>query len=273
MQGYVYPTLYALFIWWFSTGVIIYLDGLPLRTFRWTLFGATGLMLMSLAGVFATRDDTSVTGAYLAFTYSMLIWAWLEVTFYLGFITGVRRKPCAAGCNGWRHFVHAVHANLYHELLTLGFAVLMLLLTWDHENRIGLWTYVLMWLMTLSAKLNVFFGVRNLNEEFLPDHLAFLRSFFRKKPINVFFPFSVTFGTMFWVIMIQQAIDPAATTFVTVGMMLVGAQMAVAILEHWLLVLPLPANLWQWSLTSHKRGVNTDEPLIAQGAVKPDVAV
>ena len=30
----------------------------------------------------------------------------------------------------------------------------------------------------MSAKLNVFLGVPNLNEEFLPEHLRYLQSFF-----------------------------------------------------------------------------------------------
>jgi hypothetical protein len=31
------PVLFALFAWWFSTGIIIYLDGLPRHTYRWSM--------------------------------------------------------------------------------------------------------------------------------------------------------------------------------------------------------------------------------------------
>ena len=41
MAELLLPVLYTLFAWWFSTGVILYLDGLPRHTFRWTLNGAT----------------------------------------------------------------------------------------------------------------------------------------------------------------------------------------------------------------------------------------
>ena len=44
MLEYGLPVLYALFVWWFSTGVIIYLDGLPVRTFRWSMLGATATL-------------------------------------------------------------------------------------------------------------------------------------------------------------------------------------------------------------------------------------
>jgi putative photosynthetic complex assembly protein 2 len=253
MELYLLPALFALFVWWFSTGAIIYLDGLPQATFRWTLLGATLLMLVSVWGVTEYRDDLSVGGAYATFTYTMLIWAWLETTFYLGFITGIRQVNCLPGCSGWKHFVHAVQANLHHELLSIGVGLGLLALTWGHANQLALWTFVVMWLMTLSAKVNVFFGVRNLNEEFLPEHLQFLKCFFRKKPMNLFFPFSVTFSTAVWVAMLQQASDQLSPAATIVGLTLLATMMGVAILEHWLLVLPLPANLWGWSLQSHKQ--------------------
>ena len=41
---YGLPLVYALFVWWFSTGVIIYLDNLPRRTHRWSMLAATVLV-------------------------------------------------------------------------------------------------------------------------------------------------------------------------------------------------------------------------------------
>ncbi|MBV8868454.1 MAG: DUF3623 family protein, partial [Acetobacteraceae bacterium] len=48
MAHYLAPVLFALFVWWFSTGLIIFLDGLPRRTFRWSMLGATVLLAASL---------------------------------------------------------------------------------------------------------------------------------------------------------------------------------------------------------------------------------
>ena len=53
--------------------------------------------------------------------------------------------------------------------------------TWGGANQVGTWTFLLLWWMHQSARLNVFLGVRNLNEEFLPDHLSFLRSFLNQR--------------------------------------------------------------------------------------------
>jgi putative photosynthetic complex assembly protein 2 len=72
MADYLLPSLYALFVWWFSTGVIIYLDGLPPRTFRWSMAGATIVLVASIWGLSATAETATVGGAYAAFSYGLL---------------------------------------------------------------------------------------------------------------------------------------------------------------------------------------------------------
>ena len=51
MIVYGFPALFALFVWWFSTGAIMYLDGLPRRTFKWSMIGASLILAISLWGV------------------------------------------------------------------------------------------------------------------------------------------------------------------------------------------------------------------------------
>ncbi len=248
---YVLPALFALFVWWFSTGAIMYLDGLPRRTFKYSMIGATLLLAASLYGLWATRSDTSLAGAYLAFTCGLLAWGWQEISFYMGFVTGPRSAPCPEGCRGWRHFGHAIETSLWHELAIIAAAVAVVALTWHGGNQIGVCTFLVLWWMHQSAKLNVFLGVRNLNEEFLPEHLGFLRSFLTKKSMNLLFPVSITVSTVILVYLIDAAVDPAATSFQKAGFCFVATLMALAILEHWLLMLPLPAAaLWGWSLKS-----------------------
>ena len=40
----------------------------------------------------------------------------------------------------------------------------MVALTWGGANQVGTWTFLVLWVMRLSAKLNVFLGVPNLTE-------------------------------------------------------------------------------------------------------------
>ena len=253
MSLYVFPALFALFVWWFSTGVIMYLDGLPRRTFKWSMLGATALLAASLYGLHATGGDTSVRGAYVGFTCGLLAWGWQEISFYMGFVTGPRKQPCEDGCRGWRHFGHAIQTSLWHELAIIAAAVAVVALTWHAPNQVGMWTFMVLWWMHQSAKLNVFLGVRNLNEEFLPEHLQFLRSFLTKKPMNLLFPVSITVSTVILVRLVDAAIVPGVSRFDAAGFCFLSVLMALAVLEHWLLVLPLPAAaLWGWSLTSRK---------------------
>ena len=251
MTHYVYPILFALFVWWFSTGAIIFLDNLPQRTFRYSMVGATLLLFASAYGLARTSGDTTLRGAYAAFTFGMLAWGWQEISFYMGFVTGPRKAACRDGCGGWAHFGHAIQTSLWHELAIIFCAAAVVALTWGQPNQIGTWTFMVLWWMHQSAKLNVFLGVRNLNEEFLPEHLAFLKGFLTKKPMNLLFPVSVTVSTVICVRLVQAAGAPGASAFAASGFTFLATMMALAILEHWFLVLPLPAaKLWHWGLRS-----------------------
>jgi putative photosynthetic complex assembly protein 2 len=255
MSQYALAVPFTLFLWWFSTGVILYLDGLPRRTFRWSVLGATLVMIAAFYGLAATRADASVTGAYLAFTCGVLIWGWQEVAFLMGFVTGPRRASCPAGCGGWRHFGHAVQAILYHELALIVSAAAVVVLTRGGANQIGAWTFLVLWAMRTSAKLNLFLGVRNLSEEFLPEHLQYLKGFFTKRPMNLLFPVSITLSTIVAAMLGQAAIAPGVDEFQAAGLTILATLMALAILEHWFMVLPLPtAGLWRWGLRSREAG-------------------
>ncbi|MEZ5788814.1 MAG: putative photosynthetic complex assembly protein PuhE [Xanthobacteraceae bacterium] len=246
MDCYFLPILYAVLLWWCSTGVILYLDALPRRTFRWSMLGATVLLAAAIYGLVATSNDETMAGAYVAFTCAIAIWGFNEISFLMGYVTGPRTDPCLPGSTGWRSVVHAVGAILYHEAAIAISAAVVVAATWDAPNQIGAWTFLILWIMRLSAKLNVFLGVPNLTEEFLPDHLAYMKSFFRKRPMNGLFPLSVTAATIL-LGLIAQAAATAATPSAAAGLTLVAALLALAILEHWFLVLPVSiVPLWRW---------------------------
>jgi len=270
MSLYAYPVLNSLLIWWSSTALILFLDGLPRHTFRWSMTAATATLAVAIYGLIASANDPSVAGAYTAFTCAVLIWGWLEISFYMGYVTGPRTHHCGHGCSGWRHFGHAIQASLYHELAVLLLAGLVVAATWRAPNHFGTWTFTVLWWMHQSARLNVFLGVSNLNAEFLPEHLAHIKSFFRSAPMNLLFPFSVTFSTIGAVLLAQQACQSANDPFAATGFTLVTTMMVLAILEHWFLVLPVSAarlwnGMWQWSLGS--RGAGAKPPRTHQGAL------
>lgn len=243
------PALFAIFIWWFSTGLVLLLDGLPRTTFRWSILISTLLCSAAFLGMAQSASQPTVVGAYCAFTCALLVWAWHELTFLTGWLTGPRKSPSPAGISGWPRFTQAVAAILWHELGILASGFIIVTITWNAPNQVGTWTFLVLWAMRTSAKLNLFLGVRNLSEEFLPSHLAYMESFFRRRPMNPLFPFSVTVGALVFFWLMVQVFNPLSPAGVAVGMMLVGTMLAMAVLEHFLLVLPLPSTaLWRWAL-------------------------
>ena len=234
------------------------------KTFKWSILGATALMVFSLWGVYASRNDASVRGAYCAFSCGLLAWGWQEISFYMGYVTGTRKQPCADGCSGWKHFGHAIQTSLWHELAIIASGIVIVALTWGAQNQIGMWTFMVLWWMHQSAKLNVFLGVRNLNEEFLPEHLQFLKSFLTKKPMNLLFPLSITISTVILVRLVEAAVHAHGSRFDAAGFCFLAMLMGLAILEHWLLMLPLPAAaLWGWSLKSRKPAKPFDAEVVS----------
>ena len=246
---YGWPALLAVLLWWSTTAAAIHLNGLPRATFPLTFAGSTALMIGSLVLMHAGSGETSVSSAYISFTCGLLYWAWQDVGFYLGYVTGWRKQRCEDGCSGWRHFVHAIEASIYHELCILAAAAAAFALISGSPNEVGLWTFCILWWMHQSAKLNVFLGVTNLNTDFLPAHLRFLEPYFRKRSMNLLFPISITALTLGTVWLGWQAAQAPTGSFDATAYTLLATLMLLGLLEHWFLVLPLPfERLWKWAI-------------------------
>ena len=271
MLPYVLPLLFSVFIWWFSTGVILYLDGLPQRSFKWTMLGTTVVLLLALWGMSVSSQGTAVADAYCAFTCAILVWAWQEMAFLLGYVTGPHREPCPAELTGWARARLAFQAVKHHEFALVLLAGAVLAVTWDAPNQTGWWTYLVLWTMRQSAKLNVFLGVRNLNESFLPPHLTYLQTYFSRRRMNPLFPVSVLVATAIAVPLWQAALAPGASAFAVAQYALVASLLSLAVLEHWFLVLPLPSEwLWKWGLRS--RAGSTDDQAAKGPPLKASLA-
>ena len=242
------PLGFAIFIWWFSTGIVLLLDGLPRTTFRWSILISSVLAVAAFYGLAYTANRPSSINAYCAFTCALLIWGWHELTFLTGWLTGPRKEPCTEP-KGWPRFKQAVSAIVWHELGILVSGVMIFALTWNAANQVGLYTFLVLWVMRTSAKLNLYFGVRNLSEEFLPAHLTYMGSYFRKRTMNAFLPVSVVAASLVLAGLMVLASSPDVSRADSIGYVLVSTMLAMAILEHFLLVLPLPSTaLWRWAL-------------------------
>ncbi|MCU0900852.1 MAG: putative photosynthetic complex assembly protein PuhE [Cypionkella sp.] len=249
--------LSALFLWWFSTGIILWrvrrADNEGHDAHLWSVLLGLPLLLAGSAGLSHSLADPSAQGAYIAFLSALAVWGWVELAFLSGVITGPNLRPCPPDVGLPERFVRATATILWHEILLIGLLALLALLSQGAPNLFGLWTFAVLFFARLSAKLNLFFGVPRIHTEFLPRPLAHLSSHFRKGPVNtVVFPLSVTlltFATGCWM---ERALA-APTNGAQVGFTLLAALTALALLEHWFMVIPLPdQKLWRWMLPARK---------------------
>ncbi len=247
--------LVALFVWWASTGVILMIVTRADRVGKEAHLAAViaGLPVLAIGwyGLVRSLSDTSVFGAYLAFGSAIAIWGWFELAFLCGIVTGPNMRPCPAGVAPWERFVRAWGTIAHSEMALIASLVTMVALTGEAPNPFGLWTFVVLFFARISAKLNVYLGVPNINVEFLPMPVRHLASHFRIGPMNAFFPVGVTAIILALGCWLERALaqDPGSGSHV--GFALLAALTALALIEHWLMVVPLPdAKLWRWLLTS-----------------------
>ncbi|MFM7274549.1 MAG: putative photosynthetic complex assembly protein PuhE [Gammaproteobacteria bacterium] len=236
--------------WWISTGVVLYLNQLPARSHPWSLGVATLVLLASLAGLHAGRDDTSTAGALAAFAQAILVWAWVEMSYFMGLVTGPRTEPCPPEVSGWQRFRLALDTSIHHELLVVAMAALVAAITWPASNPVGTWTFTALWLMRWSAKLNLFLGVPNVNLEWFPRRMDYLGTYIARRPMNLLFPVSICLGT---VAATMCALDAhlAEDAWQQVAFALLATLLALGTLEHWFMVLPLrDSALWRWALNA-----------------------
>ncbi|MEM7597703.1 MAG: putative photosynthetic complex assembly protein PuhE [Pseudomonadota bacterium] len=248
--------LVAVFLWWFSTGAILALvrhaDQRGARGRLMALIMSLPLLAAGVWGFSETLHMTGVWGAYGAFLAALAIWGWAEITFLTGAITGPNGQECPPGVPEAERFWLAWGTIAYHEvLLTVLFGAVWIFGA-GAVNTVAILTFSILYFARISAKLNLYMGVRKINTEFLPGVLGHLPSHFRIARLNWVFPISVTLLSWTSAIWFQQLIF-ATTPAEAVGYALLFAITMLALLEHWLMVLPWPdAELWRWMLPAPK---------------------
>ncbi|MEO0937417.1 MAG: putative photosynthetic complex assembly protein PuhE [Pseudomonadota bacterium] len=251
----------ALFVWWFSTGTILmavkYADlsgGAAPRSA--TLLGLP-LLALGIFGAWWSFPQETILGVYVAFLSALAIWGWIELAFLTGVITGPNDYDLPPGVTGGERFIRAWGTLAYHEMLLVTALIGLFLVGGDAPNAFAPWTFAVLFFARVSAKLNLFFGVPRINVDFLPKALGHLPSHFRIRPMNWLFPLSVTaltFAAACWLERLYAADTPGAIT----GFALLTALTILALVEHWVMVLPIPdEKLWRWMLPAPKPTQNT----------------
>lgn len=253
------PLLYALAIWFLGTGAVFWLDrrGGAAR-------GRTAFILLSLAGgaalygLVAASSMTGSVAAYLGFTCALVIWGWHEFAFLAGLVTGPRRAELPEGVTGFHRFRLAALTLIWHELALAVTAIGLVALTWGEPDQTGTLTFLLLFAMRLSTKLNIFAGVPHLAEELFPARLAYMKSYFRKRPAGLSFVILLALATGLATALGRAALDAGPAD--VAGLTLLFGLALLALVEHLFLVLPWrDAALWRWAnpATNHKSARNS----------------
>jgi len=246
----------AIFLWWFSTGAI-------LLVVRWAdrkggaahmaaVLVGLPLLMGGVIAVMVSVQSLDKFSVYLGFLGALAIWGWIELAFLAGVVAGPLRVSCPPGLSMAARFNRALSTIVHHEILLLAGLLGIMLVTDGAENRMALATYSILFLARIFAKLNLFFGVPRINTEFIPARLEHLKSYFRQGPVTLAFPIAITGLTGLFAVCMERLVS-AGNPVTETGFALLTALAALALLEHWLMVVPLPdAKLWRWMLPGPK---------------------
>lgn len=250
MIDVVLPTIFVLLLWWGSTGILLRVNLASSRSRGSALAVSSLLLVPALVGLWLIRDVATPGAAALGLLCGLMVWAWQEMSYYAGAVTGPHRSPCPGQCVGWPRFKLALGTSLYHELAVVAGGGLLWVMSLGAVNRTAFYAYAVLWAMRWSAKLNVFLGVRNVNIGWLPPHLQYLHTYMPVRRFNALLPVSVVVGGAVGAALAYHALGATSLYHQWQSAML-SVLIVLGVLEHLFLVLPIDdAKLWRWAQPS-----------------------
>jgi putative photosynthetic complex assembly protein 2 len=205
----------------------------------------------AMAGIMITAPMTGSTAAYAAVACALVRWGWHELSFLMGFVTGPNRAPCPPGVTGWRRFRLAAATLIHHEVAMFATILIIAAATWGQANQTATLTFLLLFVMRLSAKFNIFAGVPHLSTEMMPEHMRYLVSYFRIRPPRLFY--AVSLAGIAVVAGVLGAAALAAEGGLATCYALAFALVVLAFIEHGFLVVPWQDTmLFRWAMRAPK---------------------
>ncbi len=237
------PILIVIAVWWFGTGIVLYLQQRIAVVRTSFVVGLGVLSIAALVALYASSTGSQPWQSYLGFSAAIVLWGCIELSYYTGLVSGVHKRACPDGCDTAKRFKLALGASIWHEVSVLFAGGVVMTVLMNHENPAGLYSFLVLWLMRWSSKLNLFFGVPNFNTDWFPQRLAYAHSYIRRAPVTLFFPLSVLIAGLVAMQLITNSLaKPPADALTT---LLPAVLLLLAILEHLFMALPIAdSELW-----------------------------
>lgn len=227
---------FAIVLWFTATGIVVWLDRLPRAHWPAIMVGATAVAGLAMGVAIILAGTTGAAAAYAAFACGLALWGWHELAFLFGYLTGPNRAPCPEGAIGWRRFRLATATLIHHEVAVFGTLLALAVATWGQPNQTATITFALLFALRISAKFNIFTGVPHLSAELLPEHLAYLASYFRVARPGRLFAVSVVAMAALTAVFARATL--AAPDGEATGYGLACALTLLGLVEHLFLVVP-----------------------------------
>ena len=109
----------TLSLWWLFTGLaLISVHQRP--PIKNLLFGlSTVVAIGCIASVPYISAERSLVATLSGFLFALLIWAWLELMFLMGIVTGPNKSLAPRGLSLGQKFKRALATMIYHEVVVI----------------------------------------------------------------------------------------------------------------------------------------------------------
>jgi len=242
-MSFLVPIVVVIVAWWLGTGLVLYMQQTIVTIRRPLILTLILVSAASLAAMLVSAQGSQPWQSYLGFFAAICLWGCIELSYYTGMISGVHKRRCPEKCTTGKRFRLALGASIWHEVSVLFVGGVVLTLLFGADNPVELYSFLVLWIMRWSAKLNLFFGVPNFNTDWFPKRLAYAHSYIRRAPITLFFPLSVVSACLIAAELISRSMTseyPEALITLLPGILL-----SLAILEHLFMALPIAdSELW-----------------------------
>jgi putative photosynthetic complex assembly protein 2 len=254
LEFFLSPLFGGILAWWVGTGVLFVLARAANRMDPGLLVaGASGAALAAGTVTVGIRSLDSAAGIVTGFAMGIMLWGWHELAFLSGVVTGPERRPCPPELKGWARFQFGFRSLKHHEIALASTVVILGLASIGAANAMPFLTFLLLWGMRISAKLNLFFGVRVPNRHLFPARIQYLSALTPPRRPGAFYLVSTGLVFALTVALFHHGLG-LPDGGVRTGWLLLATLSLLAALEHVAMAIPLRLEgLWGFEPESRAR--------------------